>query len=78
MKLYELKQWPKIWEIAETAAKKQSGNKYSEQDPLVSAFIWTSTNYCKLFSLLNDNNVSKAKSIYPEIFSNTKIYELWT
>jgi hypothetical protein len=40
MKLYELKKWPKIWKIAEEAAKERKGSNYCEKISLSQAFSW--------------------------------------
>ncbi len=78
MKLYELKKWPKIWKIAEEAAKERKGSNYCEKISLSQAFSWIDTGYDFLFYELNFGNISEAKSLYPEMFDTEKIYELWT
>jgi hypothetical protein len=76
MKLYELKQWPKIWKIAVEAIKKQH-NIYCEELSLSQAFTGLETGYEYLFYELNCRNISEAKSLCPELFNTEKIYELW-
>jgi hypothetical protein len=76
MTIYELKQWPKIWKIAEEAIKKQQ-KIYCEELLLSQAFTWSETDYRYLFRELNCRNISEAKSLYPELFNTEKIYELW-
>jgi hypothetical protein len=76
MKIYELKQWPKIWKIAVEAIKKQQ-KTYCEELSVSQAFTWSGTRYSDLFRELNCRNISEAKSLYPELFNTEKIYELW-
>jgi hypothetical protein len=76
MKIYELKQWPKIWKIAVEAIKEQH-KIYCEELLLSQAFTWSGTRYSDLFCELNCRDISEAKSLYPELFNTEKIYELW-